>query len=278
MTSNAALQAAKRLLQARKAGHSGTLDPLATGLLPVLFGEATKLAFLLIDADKTYLADVLLGTTTTTGDAEGDVVEMRPVRVSADDIENALRRFRGEIEQVPPMYSALKRAGRPLYAYARAGETVERAARRDTLRIQVRCSKGTYIRTLAEDIGTALGTGASLSALQRVASGPWQIAQAMTLDRLQATPAPARLALLHPPEAVLGDLPRIALAADEETRFAHGQARPGAGRAPGLYGVFGSLHRLLGIAEITADGTLHPRRLLQVAESAQPAEKHRETL
>jgi tRNA pseudouridine55 synthase len=290
-TSNATLQAAKRLYQARKAGHAGTLDPMATGLLPVLFGEATKLAFLLSDADKTYLADVQLGATTTTGDAEGAVIELRPVRVSTDDVERALRRFRGEIDQVPPMYSALKRDGRPLYAYARAGTSVERAARRvrihqlellgrtaDTLHIRVQCSKGTYIRTLAEDIGGALGTGATLGALQRVTSGPWQITQAMTLARLEATPAAARLALLHPPEALLGELPRITLEGTEEARFGHGQARPGTGRPPGLYGVFGAAHRLLGIGEIAADGRLHPRRLLQVAESAQPAEKHRETL
>jgi tRNA pseudouridine55 synthase len=291
-TSNAALQAAKRLFQARKAGHAGTLDPMATGLLPVLFGEATKLAFLLSEADKTYLADVLLGTTTTTGDAEGAVTAVRPVHVSVAEIDDALRRFRGEIEQVPPMYSALKRDGRPLYAYARAGEAVERAARRvridqlellgrtaDTLRIRVRCSKGTYIRSLAEDIGTALGTGATLGALQRVASGAWQLAQAISLERLEAMPEPERLALLHPPEALLGDLPQITLEAGDETRFGHGQARPGAGRPPGLYGVFGSSrHRLLGIGEVAADGMLHPRRLLQVAESAQPAEKHRETL
>jgi len=291
LTSNAALQVAKRLLQARKAGHAGTLDPLATGLLPLLFGEATKLAFLLSDADKTYLADVVLGVTTTTGDAEGATLETRPVAVTPGEIEDALRRFRGEIAQVPPMYSALKREGRPLYAYARAGEQVERRPRRvwihslellertaATLRIRVHCSKGTYIRTLAEDLGRALGTGAHLGALRRVASGSWQIDRAVTLDQLESTPTAARAALLSPPAAALDTLPRFTLEAADESRFRNGQARPGAGRRPGLYGVFAADERLLGIGEIAADGLLHPRRLLLTPESAQPAEKHRETL
>jgi len=291
LTSNAALQATKRLVQARKAGHAGTLDPMATGLLAVLFGEATKLAFLLIDSDKTYLADVVLGTTTTTGDAEGAVVETGPVDVTMAEIENVLRRFRGEIDQVPPMYSALKRSGRPLYAYARAGEQVERPARRvqihrlellerrdAMLRIRVHCSKGTYIRTLAEDLGRSLGTGACLGALRRETSGPWRIDQAASLDQLATISLTAREALLRPPEAMLGDLPRFRLTAADEARFRNGQARAGAGRDPGLYGVFGPTDQLLGIGEIAPDGMLYPRRLLNATGSTQPAEKHRETL
>lgn len=291
VTSNAALQGAKRLLQARKAGHAGTLDPLASGLLPLLFGETTKLAFLLIDADKTYLADVVLGVTTTTGDAEGAALESRPVDVVSSQIEEALQQFRGEIVQIPPMYSALKRAGRPLYAYARAGETVERQPRRvrihclellsrsdATLRLHVRCSKGTYIRTLAEDIGRALGCGAHLGALRRVASGPWRIEQAISLERLEAAPPEARAALLHPPEAMLGDLARFTLQDADGARFRNGQARPAEGAHAGLYAVFGAGTRLLGIGEVAADGMLHPRRLLNLPEPAQPAEKHRETL
>jgi len=291
LTSNAALQGAKRLLQARKAGHAGTLDPMATGLLPLLFGEATKLAFLLTDADKTYLADVVLGVTTTTGDAEGAIVESRPVAVTPSQFEGALARFRGEITQVPPMYSALKRDGRPLYAYARAGEEVERQPRRvrihrlellaqsaTTLRLRVECSKGTYIRTLAEDLGKALGCGGHLGALRRVASGAWGIEEAVTLDRLQDAPMEARSALLKPPAAALGDLPRITLQTADAAGFCKGQARAGEGHAAGLYGVFGSGARLLGIGEVGADGRLHPRRLLQRPELAQPAEKHRETL
>jgi len=291
LSSNAALQAAKRLLWARKAGHAGTLDPLATGLLPLLFGEATKLAFVLSDADKSYLADVRLGTTTTTGDAEGEVLETRPVRVTPEAIENALRRFRGAIDQVPPMYSALKRDGRPLYAYARAGEAVARAPRRvhihrleligqtaELLRLRIECSKGTYIRTLAEDLGAALGTGAYLGALRRIASGTWQVEAAVTLARLEATPEAARAGLLLPAEAALGALPRITLEADDATRYAQGQARPVGARQPGLYGVFGATRGLLGIGEIGADGQLRPKRLLVSPEAAQPAEKHRETL
>ncbi len=291
VTSNAALQAAKRLLQARKAGHAGTLDPRATGLLPLLFGEATKLASRLIDADKTYLAEVVLGVTTTTGDTEGTVLESRPVDAAPARIEDALQRFRGEIEQIPPLYSALKREGRPLYAYARAGETVERQPRRvrihrlellarsdATLSLHVRCSKGTYIRTLAEDIGRALGCGAHLGALRRVASGPWRIAQAISLDRLEAAPPEARAALLHPPESMLRDLPRFTLQGADAIRFRNGQVRPGEGRQAGLYAVFAAETGLVGIGEVVADGMLHPRRLLNLTEAAQPAEKHRETL
>jgi len=291
LSSNAALQAAKRLLGARKAGHAGTLDPLATGLLPLLFGEATKLAFLLSDADKRYVADVRLGTTTTTGDAEGDVLETRPVRVTATEIEDALRAFRGAIDQVPPMYSALKREGRPLYAYARAGEAVARAPRRvhihrlellgrsaEQLRLRVDCSKGTYIRTLAEDIGAALGTGACLDALRRTASGPWRIEATITLAQLEATPEPERAGLLLPPEAALVGLPQVTLEGDDATRFAQGQLRPAGARPPGLYGVFGGARRLLGIGEVGVDGSLRPKRLLAAPQSAQPAEKHRETL
>lgn len=291
LSSNAALQAAKRLLQAQKAGHAGTLDPLATGLLPLLFGEATKLAFLLSDADKSYVAEVRLGTTTTTGDAEGDVLDTRPVQVTATEIENALRRFRGAIDQVPPMYSALKRDGRPLYAYARAGEAVARAPRRvqihrlelleraaERLRLRVDCSKGTYIRTLAEDIGAVLGTGACLGALRRTASGPWRIEACVTLAGLEATPEKGRAGLLLPVEAALAGLPRITLEADDATRFGHGQARPAGVHPPGLYGVFGAAQRLLGIGEVRVDGHLRPKRLLAGLESAQPAEKHRETL
>jgi tRNA pseudouridine55 synthase len=291
MSSNAALQAAKRLLQARKAGHAGTLDPLATGLLPLLFGEATKLAFLLSEADKSYVADLRLGTTTTTGDAEGEVIDVRPVKVSAAAIEHALRHFRGPIDQVPPMYSALKHGGRPLYDYARAGEQVERPARRvhihrlellerstRGLRIRVDCSKGTYIRTLAEDIGALLGTGACLDALRRTASGPWNIAQALSLEQLGSMSEAAARAQLLPPEAALAELARIALDEVDAVRFARGQARPGGARPPGLYGVFGPMQCLLGVGEIGSDGWLRPRRVLTATDPAQPAEKHRETL
>src|SRR5512137_1089082 len=176
VTSNRALQTARRLLNARKAGHTGTLDPMASGLLPVMLGEATKFSADLLDADKSYRATVRLGVATTTGDAEGEVIERRAVAVAAGEVEDALARFTGDIEQVPPMHSALKRDGRPLYELARAGIEVERAARAvrirslrlieqtdDTLVLDVECSKGTYVRVLAEDIGKALGCGAHLA-------------------------------------------------------------------------------------------------------------------
>jgi tRNA pseudouridine55 synthase len=294
LTSNAALQAVKRLFRARKAGHAGTLDPLATGLLPILFGEATKFAFLLLDAEKAYLARIVLGSTTTTGDAEGAIVERRPVRVAAQDVEQVLARFRGEIEQVPPMYSALKHEGRPLYEFARAGQTLERKPRRvriealervdmdgDWVDIRVRCSKGTYIRTLAEDIGAALGTGAHLGALRRVATAAWRIEQAFPLERLQAMGDAERAACLHLPAVLLADLPRMMLAAADENGFRQGRACAGQGQGPGRYGVFDRDGGLVGIGEVASDGRLHPRRLLRAAEfvqSAQPAEKHRETL
>jgi tRNA pseudouridine55 synthase len=294
LTSNAALQIVKRLYHARKAGHAGTLDPLATGVLPILFGEATKFAFLLLDAEKTYLARIVLGATTTTGDAEGAIVERRPIRVGARDIAQVLAQFRGEIEQVPPMYSALKHEGRPLYKFARAGQQLERKPRRvriedlelvdlnsEFLDIRVRCSKGTYIRTLAEDIGAALGTGAHLGALKRVATAGWRIDQAFPLARLESMSELERAACLQLPEVLVGGLPRITLGAAEADGFRQGRACAGQGQGPGRHAVFDGEGGLVGIGEVAADGQLHPRRLLRTAEfveSAQPAEKHRETL
>ena len=222
LSSNAALQAAKRLYRAAKAGHAGTLDPLASGLLLVLFGDATKFARPQLDADKSYLATVQLGVTTTTGDAEGEVVERRTVSVSAPQIEAALEKFRGSIWQVPPMYSALKLEGKPLYLLARQGKVVERrprtieireleqvSLRRDLLELRVRCSKGTYVRTLAEDIGRALGTGAHLAALRRTAAGGLSVDGATSLEALAAMPEDERERRLLPLETLLSDLPRL---------------------------------------------------------------------
>ena len=182
---------AKRLLGAAKAGHAGTLDPLASGLLPVLFGEATKFSQLALDGDKEYLAQARLGVTTTTGDAEGEILERRPVGVTGEAVEAVLAKFRGEIEQIPPMHSALKHEGRPLYALAREGREVVRAPRRvridilertgldgDALGLHVRCSKGTYVRTLVEDIGRALGCGAHLAGLRRTIAARFRIEDA----------------------------------------------------------------------------------------------------
>ncbi len=238
LTSNAALQRAKRLYRAEKAGHTGTLDPLASGLLPLCFGAATKFAQLSLDADKRYLATLQLGATTTTGDAEGEILAVRPVHVGRDDVEAACRAFVGAILQVPPMHSALKRDGRPLYEYARAGIAVEREPRGVTIRsiavvegsgdrwtIDVACSKGTYVRTLAEDIGAALGCGAHLAALRRTQSGQLSIDRALTLDELERLDERSLDAALLPPDALVADWPRVQLALDDAGRYLSGVRR-----------------------------------------------------
>jgi tRNA pseudouridine55 synthase len=219
LSSNDALIKAKRIVNAKKAGHTGTLDPFATGLLPLCFGEATKFSQDLLEADKSYLATVHLGITTTTGDTEGEVLETRDVNVTPEQIEAALARFRGPILQVPPMYSALKRDGKALYEYAREGVTLEREARPVTihalelvaydapnLEIRVTCSKGTYVRVLGEDIGATLGCGAHLNALRRVQVGALTTANMVTLEELQAHEDP--LSLLAPVDALLSSFPR----------------------------------------------------------------------
>jgi tRNA pseudouridine55 synthase len=224
-TSFTVVQRVRRILRTgRRIGHGGTLDPLASGVLPICLGEATKLAPFLLDADKEYDAEVRFGVETDTLDAQGTVVASRDVAFDRAALEGALERFRGVIEQVPPMYSALKRDGRPLYSYARAGETVERAARTVTIhelslvafdgavaRLRVRCTKGTYVRVLAADLGRALGPGACLSALRRVASGPFRLEGAITLEELASrvsagVPLPAVSladALAHLPAVVV---------------------------------------------------------------------------
>ena len=238
LTSNAAVQRLKRLYRAEKVGHTGTLDPLATGLLPICFGAATKFAQVSLVADKRYLATLQLGVTTTTGDAEGAVLERRAVVTSRADVEAAAARFVGSIEQRPPMHSALKHEGRPLYDYARAGIEIERASRRvhihaielvegqgDCWTLDVRCSKGTYIRTLAEDIGQALGCGAHLKALHRTASGLLSVEHAHSIDALEHLPEQARDALLLEPDALLSEWPVVRLEAAEAGRFLSGLRR-----------------------------------------------------
>jgi tRNA pseudouridine55 synthase len=233
-SSNDALIKAKRVLNAKKAGHTGTLDPFATGLLPLCFGEATKFSQDLLESDKTYLATVHLGITTTTGDTEGEAVETRPVDVTLDQIEAALARYRGPILQTPPMYSALKRDGKALYEYAREGIVLEREARPVTihaltlvayeapfLKIAVTCSKGTYVRVLGEDIGAALGCGAHLNALRRTEVGPLTIEGMITLDDLLAHPDP--LSLLQPVDALLSSFPALELTPELARRFLQGQ-------------------------------------------------------
>ncbi|MDB5818850.1 MAG: truB [Rhizobacter sp.] len=238
LSSNDALQRAKRLFRAEKAGHTGTLDPLATGLLPLCFGAATKFSQISLDADKTYRATLKLGVKTTSGDAEGEVLAERPVSVDARAVQADCASFVGPLEQVPPMYSALKRDGKPLYEYARAGIEVEREARSvtihaidiidshdDVLVIDVRCSKGTYIRTLAEDIGEALGCGAHLTALRRTASGALRLDDALTLEQLDAMSQDQRDAALAPADSLLSDWPTIRLGTEDAGRFLGGMRR-----------------------------------------------------
>jgi tRNA pseudouridine55 synthase len=273
LSSNAALQAVKRLFRATKAGHGGTLDPLASGLLLVLLGDATKFAGSQLDADKSYLATVRLGVTTTTGDSEGEVIERRPVRLSEPRIDAALEKFRGSISQIPPMYSALKREGKPLYLLAREGKTVERRPRAisiyelervslqgDLLELRVRCSKGTYVRSLAEDIGAALGTGAHLASLRRTASGRFSVNDATTLEALAEMTEDKREGRLLPLGALLGDLPRMDCSVEQEARLRNGQAiLVGAGSAGqcALYGPAG----LIGLGLADGTGSLRPVRL-----------------
>lgn len=279
LSSNDALQKAKRLLRAEKAGHTGTLDPLASGLLPLCLGAATKFAQISLDADKRYTATLALGQTTTTADLEGTPVLERPVTVSRADVDAVCERFTGSIEQRPPMHSALKHAGRALYEYARLGLEVERAPRRvdirridvldwqgATLVLDVWCSKGTYIRTLAADIGEALGCGAHLAALRRTGSGPLDIAQAITLDQLAALEESERDARLLPPDALLADWTALCLAADEAGRFLTGLRRRTTAPDCARVRVYGPEPKaLLGAAHIVA-GELIPDRLLSPAE------------
>jgi tRNA pseudouridine55 synthase len=243
LSSNDALIRARRMLNALKTGHGGTLDPMATGLLPLMFGEATKFAADALEADKTYLAELTLGITTDTGDAEGEVRERREVSVDEEGFRAACAAFVGPIDQVPPMHSALKRDGRPLYEYARAGIELEREARPVVVHsidivdcalaadppratIRVACSKGTYIRVLAEDIGERLGCGAHLSALRRERVGALSVDAAVGLDALEALAPAERRARLAPADALLAGLPRIDLGETAAARFRNGQRLP----------------------------------------------------
>ena len=277
-----ALQRARRLFQAQKAGHTGTLDPMATGLLPVCFGEATKFSAHLLASDKVYRTRVELGVVTDTGDAEGEVVERLAVpALNTTDVEAVLARFHGEIEQVPPMYSALKHQGRKLYELAREGKSIERAARRVTVydarlaafegsafELEVTVSKGTYVRTLAEDIGRALGSGAHISVLRRLATGPFGAEGMLTLEALTALPdQDAREATLLPVDILVAHLPRLEVDADAARRLTHGQsARADTG---GL--AVGDTARLycdeafLGLGAVTTPQEVAPKRLLSTA-------------
>jgi len=285
LSSNAALQKAKRLLGAAKAGHAGTLDPLASGLLLVMFGEATKFAGPLLDADKEYLATLKLGERTATGDAEGQVLQKREISFSKEELQAVLERFRGEIEQVPPMHSALKHEGTPLYRLARRGEEVARTPRRvriselelirregAALDLRVVCSKGTYIRVLAEDIGEALGCGAHLSALRRTASGQFRVEQAIGLDALAELSAAERERRLLSLALLVQGLQRAELGAADEARLRQGQALKISGLGAGLCAVVRPDGAVIGLGSADGEGGLRPLRLTQAAE------KHRKTL
>jgi tRNA pseudouridine55 synthase len=281
LSSNDALQRARRLLNAEKAGHTGTLDPLASGLLPLCFGAATKFSQSSLDADKRYTATLQLGVTTTTGDREGTPVRTAPVTVDRAGVDAVCEGFVGAQAQRPPMYSALKHEGRALYEYARDGLTVERALRpitvqaidvlewdADRLVLDIACTKGTYIRTLAEDIGAALGCGAHLAALRRTGSGPLSLAQAVTLDALDAEDPAARDRHLLPPDVLIADWPECRLPADEAARFLTGLRRRVQAADAERVRVYGPESRaLLGAAHIAA-GELIPDRLLSPAEVA----------
>lgn len=278
LSSNDALIKAKRVMNAKKAGHTGTLDPFATGLLPLCFGEATKFSQDLLEADKTYDATVHLGIMTNTGDTEGEAIETLPVDVTIGQIEAALARFRGPILQVPPMYSALKRDGKAYYEYAREGITLEREARPVTihglelisydapmLKIRVTCSKGTYVRVLGEDIGAALGCGAHLNALRRIQVGTLTAETMITLEDLQAHSEP--LSLLAPVDALLSSFPSVELTAELAKRFLNGQ-RLALGKesvmVPQELGRVRVYHdgKLLGTANLQEYAILAPERLI----------------
>jgi tRNA pseudouridine55 synthase len=311
LSSNQALQKAKWLLRADKAGHTGTLDPLATGVLPLCFGAATKFSQIQLDADKTYEAVLLLGQKTTTADAEGDVIETRPVPpITPELLEAITQRFTGPLAQIPPMYSALKKDGKALYEYARKGIEVVREARHITIfklnmavahdpraqvaiKIIVSCSKGTYIRTLGEDIGEALGCGAHLGSLRRLETGGFLAAQCMTLSALEAMTEAEREACLLPPQYLVAAFPSVTLDADNAGRFLSGLRRRG---EPGQWGVDSPLVQVygpsagsgqggeptafLGSAHITAD-ELIPQRLLspiEIQDILQAAQRASEVL
>ena len=279
LSSNDALQRAKRLYRAEKAGHTGTLDPLASGLLPICFGAATKFSQASLDADKRYLATLKLGQTRRGGDLEGEVLQTRPVSVSRAEVEAACARFTGTIEQTQPMHSALKHEGKALYVDARAGVEVQREPRRVTIHsiaivegdherwvLDVRCSKGTYIRTLAEDIGQALGCGAHLAALRRSGSGALTLQGAVTLEALEALSEAERDAQLLPADALLADCPEVRLGAEDAARFLAGMRRRLALADAPQVRVFGpEPQAFLGSAHIVA-GELISTRLLSPTE------------
>jgi tRNA pseudouridine55 synthase len=276
-SSNQALQKVKWLYSAAKAGHTGTLDPLATGLLPICLGEATKFAQYVTDADKTYFATIKLGATTTTGDAEGEVLTKLPVNVTPAQFAAVCQQFIGEISQMPPMYSALKHEGRALYEYAREGVDIARQSRiihisnivvdnfaLDIAQITVVCSKGTYIRTLAEDIGNKLGCGAHLIGLRRTETAGYFLPQAVTIEQLEAMPIDARETLLLPVDSAIAHLPVVTLNADAAFYMMQGQAVWQAGKTPDSdLRLYDEQNNFLGLGFLQSDGKIAPKRLIK---------------
>ena len=295
LSSNSAVGRVKRFFDAAKAGHTGTLDPFATGLLPITLGEASKFSRFLLDAIKGYTAELKLGVTTTTGDPEGEVVETSPVSVSPLQIEEVLSRFMGTHDQIPPMYSALKRDGVPLYKLARRGIEVERAARRvtidelalrtwdgrDRLVIDVTCTKGTYIRVLAEDIGRALGCGAHLTALRRTRVGGFTVGRAWMPEALESLDQGGRDALLLPPEMLASDLPAVTVEEASTQALGHGRRLPWArSLSLGEHRVYSPAGVFMGICclvEQTGETWLVPVRLMSVSAHAGPARLYEST-
>ena len=275
LTSTRALARAKRALGSLKGGHTGTLDPFATGLLPLVFGEATKFSRFLIDARKTYEATLRLGEETATGDTEADVSRRSPVEVDLARIDSALAAFLGHQDQVPPMHSAVRIAGKRLYEHARAGLEIERPARRieigtlertgfdgRDLTVRVECSKGTYVRTLAQDVGAALGCGAHLVQLRRTSVGAFSLADAVTFEALEAGDAGGAAARLLPTHALVAGLPRLDASAEESTRFMHGRVLAGSAAGEGAdVAVFSPEGRFLGVGRREAGG-IAPLRLM----------------
>jgi len=283
LSSNAALQTAKRAFNAAKAGHTGSLDVLATGLLPVCFGQATKISAFLLDADKTYTASIRLGITTNTGDSEGEITKTAAVGpLGSEDIERALAGLRGPIQQIPPMHSALKRNGQRLYKLAHKGIVIEREARpvtihrleavafeHECLTVEVDCSKGTYIRTLAEDIGAAIGCGAHIAALRRTRSGPFDLADATTLAEIRTLderdgPENALDALLLPVDAALTALTALDLSEESAVCVSRGQAvRVTGAPGTGLVRLYRPGSQFIGIGTVLDDGRIAPRRMMR---------------
>lgn len=280
LSSNTALQKARRALNAQKAGHTGTLDPLATGLLPLCFGEATKFSADLLNADKEYVTQIKFGQTSSTGDAEGEILETRPVEFSEEQLREVLRSFVGEISQIPPMYSALKKDGVALYKLAREGKEIERQPRLITIyelellryeapvaEVRVRCSKGTYVRVLGEDIGKALGCGAHLISLRRTAIADLNISEAVTLEKFEVASLEEKIALLLPSDRLLSSLEPVELKEELAVRFLHGQSITITGSEQSekkvrVYKKLGETRQLLGVATRKEDGVLVPERLI----------------